>query len=141
MFVARPLSARFGPTRAFVCALTLLTAGGCENLGRSEQEFAALRVAKDEELSDEDALIKITAECVDKFATAKVSNGDGGATLTVISSISGWSGGSLDSFKTGVRRRLGERALCIHLAGEQRSLETLRIVHILAETKLVLYTS
>lgn len=137
--------ARIRSSRARLLLVLLALSGSslaCDDLGRSGEALAALRVAKDEALSDADALEKIVLECIDKFARAKVQPVEAvetGWTLRVDSSVSAWGQGAVGDFVDGTQRRLGERALYSEVAGEQRGLRELRMVHRLAEEKVVMY--
>ncbi len=74
--------------------------------------------------------------CAGKFAKATVA--EDGRSVAVVTSATGWGqGGSAESFLSSTRREMGKRALCIHVAGRVRALETVRMKHVLAESSTV----
>ncbi|MGH1345342.1 MAG: hypothetical protein ACRBN8_27515 [Nannocystales bacterium] len=118
--------------------LFLFCSLGCDDLGRSEETLDALRIARDVAKDDDAALLEIVTACAGGFAKATV--GDDGRSVSVATSVTGWGqGGSADSFLAATRRELGKRALCIHVAGRERNLQTVRFKHTLAESNTVLY--
>jgi len=121
-----------------IALLGLLGCLSCDDLGRSAETLEALRIAKDDKRDDPAALADIVTACAGKFAKATV--GEDGRSVAVVTSATGWGqGGSAESFLSATRREMGKRALCIHVAGRVRALETVRMKHVLAESSTVLY--